>query len=134
MSNTRNSSRRWIIGGSIAVVVLVGLYFGIAQIIQNREVAQAQNALKGTPVLGVTQVDLTNYAFSPPNIQVTQGTTITWTNRDNAAHNVSFDQGGIASPTLKSGQTFSYTFKTPGVYTYRCTFHPGMLGKVTVTP
>jgi plastocyanin len=38
-----------------------------------------------------------------------------------------FDSG-----TLQRDQRFEHVFNTPGVYTYRCTFHAGMIGTVTV--
>lgn len=128
------TGQRWLIGGMIALVFLIVLGFGIAQIIGNQQLSQAKAALQGTPTPGITQIDLTNYAFSHPNIVVVRGTTVTWINRDSATHNVTFDQGGIASGSLHQSQSFSYTFSTPGVYTYQCTFHPEMLGKITVTP
>lgn len=126
--------RRWLTGGGIALVVIGALSFGITQAIKHQEVAQAKMALQGTPTTGVTQIDLTNFAFTSPNIQIAVGTTITWTNHDSTAHNVTFDQDGIASGILNQGQSFNHTFTAAGVYTYRCTFHPEMLGKITVMP
>lgn len=126
--------RRWLIGGSTVLVLLSALAFGITQIIKVQEIAQAKAALQGAPTLGVMQVDLTKFAFTPPNIQIASGVTVTWTNHDSTAHNVTFDQDGIISGSLNQGQSFSHTFKTPGTYTYHCTFHQAMLGKITVTP
>jgi plastocyanin len=30
-------------------------------------------------------------------------------------------------------QSFSYTFSTPGTYTYYCDIHPNMMGTIVVT-
>ncbi len=84
---------------------------------------------------GVTQVRLENIAFSPANIVVDAGTTVTWTNYDSALHTVTSDDGGeLASPTFGRNGTFSYTFDVPGEYYYRCEPHPNMKGLVTVRP
>lgn len=86
-----------------------------------------------SPVTGVTQVSITGFAFRPANIQVSAGTTVTWTNLDTAPHSVVFTNGMKDSGELQTGQTFNYTFSTPGVYTYYCDVHPYMMARVTVT-
>ncbi len=86
-------------------------------------------------VEGVTQVRLENIAFSPTNIVVEAGTTVTWTNYDSARHNVTSDDGGeLASPLFGRDGTFSNTFDLPGEYYYHCEPHPSMKGLVTVRP
>jgi len=76
--------------------------------------------------------------FSPQNVTIVIGTnnTVQWTNKDSADHTVTSDQGdsiSFNSGALGPGQTFEYTFNTPGVYPYYCTFHPGwMKGTITV--
>ena len=40
-----------------------------------------------------------------------------------------FDSGTLTGV----GQSFTHTFNTPGVSPYRCTFHAGMTGQITVT-
>ena len=86
------------------------------------------------PATGVTQVTIANFAYSPANIQVHVGTTITWTNQDSAPHTVTFKNGMKDSGWLRQGQAFSYTFTTPGTFDYYCTVHPYMAGSVLVTP
>jgi plastocyanin len=88
---------------------------------------------KETPVAGATQVRIENLAFSPANIVIDVGTTITWTNYDGVAHTVTSDDGGpMNSEMLGQGKTFSYTFDQPETYAYHCTPHPNMRGLVTV--
>jgi plastocyanin len=66
---------------------------------------------------------------------VKAGTTITWTNRDQDAHTVTAMPGGaFHSPTLTTGQSYQYTFTTPGRFDYLCTIHPFMTATVVVTP
>ncbi|HEX8034341.1 MAG TPA: cupredoxin family copper-binding protein [Ktedonobacterales bacterium] len=95
---------------------------------------QYGSATQGTPAVGVTQVQIVNFAYTPANIQVKAGTTVTWTNQDTAPHSVTFKNGMKDSGILQKGQTFSYTFTTPGTYQYYCTVHPYMTAIVTVTP
>ena len=80
----------------------------------------------------VTQVSIAGFAYSPQEITVVIGinNTVVWTNMGDTEHTVTsatFDSG-----TLSSGQTFQYTFTTPGTYEYTCSFHPEMEGVVIV--
>ena len=80
-------------------------------------------------------VTIQNFAFSPADITVKQGTTVTWTNRDNAAHTVSETDSlsGPKSSALDFSASYSFTFSQPGTYHYHCSIHPQMTGTVTVT-
>jgi plastocyanin len=82
------------------------------------------------PVAAVT-VSISNFAFVPATVTVPAGSTVTWTNNDATAHDVS--GGPLKSPTLNQGRSYSFTFATPGTYDYICSIHPAMHGSVTVT-
>lgn len=84
------------------------------------------------PVTG-TAIDIKNFAFSPANLTVRVGTTVTWTNRDSDAHTVVSSNGPLHSPTLDTGDTYRYTFTKAGTYSYLCSIHPFMLATVQVT-
>ncbi|WP_067861407.1 cupredoxin domain-containing protein [Nocardia shimofusensis] len=79
-------------------------------------------------------VNVDDMAFSPGNVTVRVGDTVTWTFADSVPHSV---QGigdkamGINSPILTTGE-WSYTFTVPGEYRYLCSLHPDMRGTVTV--
>ena len=86
-----------------------------------------------TPVQGVSQVRIEDFAFVPANIVVEAGTTVTWTNYDGVGHTVTSDEGDeLDSDLLGGNETFSHTFDEPGAYRYHCTPHPNMQGLVTV--
>ncbi|HEV2583260.1 MAG TPA: cupredoxin family copper-binding protein [Ktedonobacteraceae bacterium] len=87
---------------------------------------------QGAPVTGVTHMNMQNFAYQYANMQVKVGTTVTWTNHDSAPHSVTFKNGMKDSGLLYQGQSFSYTFNTPGTYQYYCTIHPYMGATVTV--
>ena len=94
---------------------------------------QGSDPGRETPVTGVSQVRAQDFAFAPANIVVDVGTTVTWTNYDPLAHTVTSDEcDELDSPLFGEGETFSYTFDTPGEYAYHCTPHPNMQGLVTV--
>src|SRR5260221_7080213 len=87
------------------------------------------------PVAG-NSVAITNFAFAPAALTVKAGTTVTWTNKNGDAHTVTSQGSGepLQSAALSTGGTYSFTFTTPGTYTYLCTIHPFMTATVTVTP
>jgi plastocyanin len=98
-----------------------------------------------------TQVVIENYAYNPADITVPAGTTVTWVNQDSVGHTVTegdpnspktanlrvFDSSGEALTgkvaLIGAGQSWSYTFTTPGAYEYYCIVHPYMIGHITVT-
>ena len=75
---------------------------------------------------------LGNRAYTPDNLSVAVGSTVTWMNTDTVAHTTTSDASGWNSGSLPAGGQFAFTFQTPGTYTYRCTIHPGMVGVVSV--
>ncbi len=80
-----------------------------------------------------TEVVIGNFNFSPKTFTVPVGATVTWTNHDNVPHVVtSADDQFKKSPLLKAGQSFSNIFVTAGTYSYFCSIHPRMTGKIIV--
>src|SRR5829696_3796940 len=79
-----------------------------------------------------TSVEIKDYAFSPPMLTVAAGTTVTWTNADAVPHTATASDGTFDSGNLNPGQTFAFTFKTPGSYPYVCQYHAGMQGTIVV--
>jgi len=78
------------------------------------------------------QVKIDNFVFSPNPLTVPAGSTIRWTNQDDIPHNVVSDDKSFKSKVLDTDETFTYTFTKPGTYTYFCSIHPKMTGKVVV--
>jgi nitrite reductase (NO-forming) len=82
-------------------------------------------------------------SYYPKIVKVAPGTTITWINEDvftymegefSGIHNVLAMDGPerFASPMLAHAESYSETFTAEGEYTYICTPHPYMEGKVIV--
>lgn len=80
-----------------------------------------------------SEVVIDNFSFSPKTTAVPIGATVTWTNHDNVPHVItSADDQFKKSPVLKTGQRFSNAFATAGTYSYFCSIHPQMTGKIIV--
>jgi plastocyanin len=58
--------------------------------------------------------------FSPSNVTIQTGTTVTWTNNDSQSHELRSTAGPTEFRTdpLAPGQSASFTFASPGTYTY----------------
>lgn len=93
--------------------------------------AASKNAI-GVPGAHVVQIE--NFSFNPPTLNVPAGTTVTWVNHDDEPHTAtsSANPRTFASPPLDTGDTFSFTFSTPGTYPYFCAIHPHMVGTIIV--
>lgn len=71
-------------------------------------------------------------AFSPQSVTITAGDTVTWVNRDNDNHQIYAIHGEFVSTILKPKQSFSFTFRAAGTYTYKDELHPRIRGTVVV--
>lgn len=75
-----------------------------------------------------------SYRFSPADITVAAGTTVTWTNNDNFVHNVHLLGSETTTRPLSIGGSASVTFNDTGLIRYECSLHPAqMKGSVEVT-
>ena len=79
-----------------------------------------------------SSVNIDNFNYSPAALTVAAGTTVTWTNNDDIPHTVRAVDGSFHSAALDSSDHYSFTFTKPGVYSYFCSLHPKMVGKVIV--
>jgi plastocyanin len=76
--------------------------------------------------------------FDPQENTVAVGTTVVWTNNDEAAHTVTSGNpnegpsGTFDSSMISPGKTFEYKFDAAGDTEYFCQVHPWMTGKVIV--
>ena len=77
-------------------------------------------------------VAIVDFEFGPEEITVPAGTTITFTNRDKAAHTATADDSSFDTEELGKGDSAEETFEDPGMYSYYCRFHVFMKGSVVV--
>ena len=78
------------------------------------------------------EVKIDNFVFSPGRLTVKAGTTVTWINHDDIPHTVAAQDRAFKSKVMDSDESFSFTFSTPGEYSYFCSLHPHMTGTIVV--
>lgn len=130
---------KFIIAGLIAIVLLGGIFM-----LSNRtgsdmndtmNMSGSSNDMNSMEPVPENTILIQDFEFTKKKLTIERGTTITWVNRDEAKHDVS-PTGGPAdfmgSELLAQGETYEFTFDTPGTYTYNCSPHPYMTAEIEV--
>ena len=77
------------------------------------------------------KVTIDNFTFTPAELKVKVGDTVTWTNHDDIPHTV-VSAGKFRSKTMDTDNSFSFTFTSAGDYKFFCSLHPHMTGMIKV--
>lgn len=77
-------------------------------------------------------VAIRGFAFDPPTLTVSPGTTVTWENADSAPHTATGEDGDFDTGRIDAAANGTATFAQPGAFAYRCEFHPDMVGEIVV--
>ena len=130
----------------VSIVILLVIVVGaVVAVSMNKKSSTTMGDTMGTSsstkadtggAVAATNVTISNYMFGPMAIKVKVGDTVTWTNDDSVHHNIAADKPSGDAPTgplIGKGETYKYTFKKAGTYTYHCEPHPYMHGTVVVT-
>jgi plastocyanin len=113
----------WVAGSAATVLIALALLLsGLSSI--------KANAQQSPPAAAEVKID--NFSFGPETLTVAVGTTVTWTNRDDIPHTVVSTDKVFKSKVLDTDEKFSYTFAKAGTYSYFCSIHPKMTGKIVV--
>lgn len=84
----------------------------------------------GAQGAGGPTVVVKDTAFTPSEVTVDAGQTVTWRFEDGTTeHTVT---GATFQSEPRSSGVFEHTFDQPGTSTYQCTIHPDMEGRVVV--
>jgi plastocyanin len=89
-------------------------------------------AVAGAAPAATIAVRITKSGFTPANITINFGDTVAWHNSDTVDHQLVADDGTFASPILKAGQNYSFTFRRAGTFRYHDALKPTLKGRVTV--
>jgi|GEM_PF-1126536 len=131
-------SRRWFL-----ILIFVTALSGCTGKDANSEEAAVLISATPTPVLTTAKtfpvaepltvyVNIKGTMFSPLELNITNGTTVRWTNLDSSKYVVNVT--GSQSHILNKKDTWNYTFNKPGTYEYGCDLYPSMpRGRITVT-
>ena len=76
-------------------------------------------------------VKISNFTFTPQQVTVKAGDTVTWTNEDDIPHTVTSKTMLFRSKALDSDDKFSFSFAKPASR-YFCSLHPMMTGTIVV--
>jgi plastocyanin len=77
------------------------------------------------------KVTIDNFTFTPAELNLKVGDSVTWTNHDDIPHTV-VSAGKFRSKALDSDDSFTFTFTAAGDYRYFCSLHPHMTGMIKV--
>ncbi len=129
----------------VVLILLAGLTFTVYVNLPHPVgvTATPQSFVTILPGSGVNRTGQPGVTYSPRVITVVIGinNTVQWKNTDSALHSVtplatdpvtSFGCICNVNPSGTSGDTFVYTFTTPGTYYYHCVYHSWMMGEVIV--
>ena len=122
---------------SLAAVLVAVLITGGCSLYGNSQTS----APRATPAPTATQpaaapqdntnaINIKNFSFNPGAITIKKGSTITWANNDSAPHTIK--SATFNSEILDKKQSFSFTFNQTGTFSYLCSIHPSMTGKIIV--
>src|SRR5438132_3304398 len=79
-----------------------------------------------------TEVRVNNFSFGPEALTVPANSTVAWVNKDDVPHVIASNDGLFKSKALDTDDKFSFTFNKAGTYSYYCSIHPKMVGKIVV--
>ena len=77
-------------------------------------------------------VTISDFQFTPAQITIDEGDTVTWTNDGPTAHSATAPDGSFDTGIFPAGESRSHTFDEAGTFSYICTPHPNMQGTVVV--
>lgn len=109
--------------------------FTLARYFGHRKVKPSASQQDSTAVSAAAAViRIQNLSFGPGEVRVHAGARVRWTNGDQLQHTATADNGLFDSGLIDPGHTFEQVFDQPGTYSYHCTPHPFMVGRVIVEP
>jgi plastocyanin len=107
----------------IAFLTFAVLWFGYA----------ASTALAASAENKASKVSIANFQFTPAEVTIAPGGSVTWVNDDGAPHGLEYHDGSSGKDLLLPGESYNRRFDQPGTYDYNCSVHPYMVGRVIVS-
>ena len=120
-SHFRSAADRLAISRALIVAMLLGPIVGAMLALGSAAAQDPTNVITND-----------NFTFSPKELTVAVGTTVTWVNHDDIPHLVVEKKTTFRSKALDTDDSYSYTFTSAGTFDYFCGLHPHMVGQVIV--
>lgn len=134
---------RRILGLILIIIAIIVIVWGVTR--NNNNSSNQTSSGPGTSSQQTNQnnssspragtINIRNMMFTPSQITIAKGGTVTWTNNDTTTHTVVDDlanAGGPNSGDIAPGQSYSFTFTKTGSLQYHCSIHPSMRGTIVV--
>lgn len=112
---------------NLKIKLLLGLMVAVAGLAWLPTGSMANDAMTNS-----VEVKIDNFNFTPATVTVAAGAKVTWVNKDDVPHTVTSDDKLFGSRAMDTDDKFSFTFQKPGTYSYYCSVHPKMTGKIVV--
>jgi len=123
--NGDTSMKRTI--GTLAVLMIAGV------LVQPGEATGRASAAEAQVLRTVERIRIVDNAYRPRGITIARGTSIRWVNAGDVLHTSTSNTSLWNSGLLDPGETFSRVFRRAGTFSYTCTLHPAMTGRIVVT-
>jgi plastocyanin len=127
----------WLAITVAAVLLAGGIVMGIAMADHMNGGMMHRRGDSGpqTPVVATSRdvsVEIRNYDYLPRDLTIDAGSTVTWTNYDDAPHTATEQDDAWGSGRLDRNEIAALSFEAAGRYEYYCTYHPYMKATLTV--
>lgn len=117
---------------TIVLMIIALLIVGCNQQNTTQPIASPSTSAPAENPEGNNNVVMINhFVFEPSEITIGAGETVAWKHNDNVAHKIVSEEL-FESNVMNRGDQFTYTFDKPGEYSYYCSIHPSMTGKIIV--
>src|SRR5215475_6766690 len=80
---------------------------------------------------GSRTITINHFEYHPHTLEITKGTTVVFSNVSGMTHTAT-DKGVFDTGHIKTGHSVSVRFTHKGTFSYHCTIHPFMHGKIVV--
>jgi plastocyanin len=118
----RPAGGKWLIAGIVILAVAALTLIQLGQASASGATATAS---------GRKTVTINHFKFSPTPLHVSKGTTVVFANTSKVKHTAT-RRGSFDTGKIKPGHSVSVRFGAAGTYSYTCTLHPQMHGKIIV--
>jgi plastocyanin len=117
---------RW--GWQVVAIVLAVIAFGLALAGIGSGAASADDSARASRTATVKVV---SFAYKPATLTISRGSKVVFSNTSSRPHTAT-RKGSFSTGRIKAGESASVSFGSRGTFSYHCTIHPFMKGKVVV--